>query len=145
MGYQYNLRAENCEQLVVGPNAFERNPGYDYGTSKETRNALLFRNCRDCTLTGLHVHEARGEHAAVELDGCRRVNVTGCTILDSGPVGLLLRNPQACRVSDCLIRHDGEQKKEMRSLRVVGGSGNLFADNLLGVPAEIPKEAGEVR
>ena len=78
------------------------------------------------------------------LDDCSRFNVTGCTILDCEGVGLLLKNPRHCRVSDCLIRHDGD-KKEAVSLRVVGGSGNLFADNLLGNVVQVPKEAGEVR
>jgi hypothetical protein len=141
MGYRYNLRAEGCQQLVVGPNAFERNPAYDYGTSKETVNALLFKDCRDCTLTGLHVHGVRGE-AGLTLDGCSRFNVTGCSVLDCEGVGLLLKDPRHCRVSDCLIRSD---KAEAVSLRVVGGSGNLFADNLLGNSAQVPKEAGEVR
>jgi hypothetical protein len=145
MGDRYNLRVEDCEQIVVGPNAFERNPGYDYGTAPETHNALLFRNSRDCTLTGLHVHGVSGADAAVELDGCSRFNVTGCTVLDCDGVGMLLKNPRGCRVSDCLVRHDGPQKKEAVSLRVVGGSGNLFADNLLGDRVEVPKEAGEVR
>jgi hypothetical protein len=48
-------------------------------------------------------------------------------------------------LSDTLIRHDGEQKEAAVSLRVLGGAGNLFADNLLGNRVEIPKEAGEVR
>ncbi len=144
MGYKYNLRAENCQQLVVGENAFERNPAYDYGTSKETVNALLFKDCRDCTLTGLHVHGVRGG-AALTLDGCSRFNVTGCSVLDCEGVGLLLKNPRHCRVSDSLVRHDGSPEKKGVSLRVVGGTGNLFADNLLGGSAEVPKEAGEVK
>ncbi|HVK19575.1 MAG TPA: right-handed parallel beta-helix repeat-containing protein [Fimbriiglobus sp.] len=144
MGYKYNLLAENCQQLVVGPNVFERNPAYDYGTSKETVNALLFKDCKDCTLTGLHVHGVRGA-AGLALDGCSRFNVTGCSVLDCEGVGLLLKNPRHCRVSDCLVRHDGLGDKEPVSLRVDGGSGNLFADNLLGGAAMVPKEAGEVR
>lgn len=142
MGYRYNLRAEGCQQLVVGPNAFERNPAYDYGTSKETVNAILFKDCRDCTLTGLHVHGVRGE-AGLTLDGCSRFNVTGCSVLDCEGVGLLLKEPRHCRVSDCLIQ--SEAGKDAVSLRVVGGSGNLFADNLLGGAAQVPREAGEIR
>jgi hypothetical protein len=145
MGYQYNLRAENCQQLVVGPNAFERNPGYDYGTSKSTVNAILFKNCRDCTLTGLHVQGVRGAEAAVVLDACSRFNLTASSILDCDGIGLLLKQPRTCRVSDCLIQHNGPQKKPAVSLRVIGGAGNLFADNLLGDVADIPKTAGEVR
>jgi hypothetical protein len=145
MGYKFNLRAENCQQLAVGPNAFERNPAYDYGASKETVNALLFKNCKDCTLTGLHVHGVHGAEAAVALDGCSRFNVTGCSVLDCDGVGLLLKEPRNCRMSDCLIRHDGERKQDAISLRVLGGSGNLFADNLLGNKVEVPRESGEVK
>ena len=101
----------------------------------------MFKDCRDCTLTGLHVHGVRGE-AGLTLDGCSRFNVTGCSVLDCEGVGLLLKDPRLCRVSDCLIQSDN---KEAVSLRVVGGSGNLFADNLLGGVVQVPKEAGEVR
>jgi hypothetical protein len=144
MGFEYNLRAQRCEQLVVGPNAFERNPAYDYGDSKSSRNAILFQDCRDCTFTGLHVHEAGGAAAAVELDGCSRCNVAGCTILDCPGVGLLLRNPQHCRVSDCLIHHNGASETPLLSLQVIGGTENQFADNLLGNGFDIPKSAAEV-
>ena len=145
MGYEYNLRAVGCEQLVVGPNAFERNPAYDYGTSTTTRNALVFDDCRDSTLTGLHVHGAKNADAAVVLADCERVNVTGCTLLDCEGVAMLMRNPKNCRVSDCLIRHDGPTGKESATLVVEGGAGNLFADNLLGRPAVVPPTAGDVR
>ncbi|OWK34485.1 right-handed parallel beta-helix repeat-containing protein [Fimbriiglobus ruber] len=143
MAYTHNLRVENCQQVVVGPNAFERNPAYDYGTSKSTVNAIHFKNCRDCTLTGLHIHGTHTAEAGVTLDGCARFNVTGCSILDCEGIGLLLRNPENCRISDCLIRHDGQRSKEALSLKVVGGKGNLFANNLIGNGAEVPRDSGE--
>ena len=31
MGFAGDLRAEDCSNLVIGANAFDRNPGYDYG------------------------------------------------------------------------------------------------------------------
>lgn len=130
MGYAWNLKVEDSQQIVVGSNAFERNPGYAYGTSTETKNALLFRNCQDCTLTGLHVHQVYHVDAAVTLDGCRRMNVTGCSILDCDATGLLCKDVSHSRISDCLIRHDGKDGGKYLPLRVVGGRGNLFADNL---------------
>ncbi|MFO0926450.1 MAG: right-handed parallel beta-helix repeat-containing protein [Gemmataceae bacterium] len=142
MGYAYNLRVEDSQQIVVGSNAFERNPGYAYGTSRNTKNALLFRNCQDCTLTGLHVHGVYGVDAAVTLDRCRRMNVTGCTILDCDAIGLLCDDVTHSRVSDCLIRHDGKDGGKYAPLRVVGGRGNQFASNLFGRPVEIPRDAG---
>lgn len=111
MGYQHNLLVEDCAHVVVGPNNFDRNPRYDYGTARTTRNTLLFRGCEDCTLQGLHVaHVDGGEQApaAVTLDQCRRMHVSACTILDCGPIGLLLQGTRDSLVSDCLIRDDRE-------------------------------------
>ncbi len=145
MAYQYNLRVTNSEQIIVGPNAFERNPAYAYGTSLQCKNALLFQNCRDCTLSGLHIHNVYGVDAALKVEDCQRFNMTGLTILDCDCIGLLMKNVANSRLSDCLIRHDGAAQREWISLRVVGGKGNLFASNWLGNVVEIPKEAGMVQ
>jgi hypothetical protein len=144
MGYEHNLRVEHSEHVVVGPNDFPRNPRYDYGDATTTKNAIVFRDCADCTLSGLHVHNVRGVPAAVMLERCNRFNVVGCTILDCEGVGLLLKNVTNSRVSDCLIRNDlpGESQKP---LVAEGGSGNVFADNLVGGEAEIPPKSGQVR
>jgi hypothetical protein len=53
-GYQHNLLVEDSQQIVVGPNAMDRNPAYGEGGAR-SRNTVLFRNCADCTLTGLHL------------------------------------------------------------------------------------------
>lgn len=104
MGYRHNLLVENCEQMVLGANMMERNPAYDYGTSKETRNAVVLAGCRDCTLSGLHLQGARGVEAGILLDRCAGINMTGCSVLDCLPVGLLLKSTTGSRISDCLLR-----------------------------------------
>lgn len=139
MGYEANIRAENCEQIVVGPNAFERNPGYDYGTSKTTNNAIFFTKCRDCTLTGLHIQGVHGSAAAVTLDRCDRFHVTGCTILDCDGVALSLVEPRNCRVSNCAIRHDGEKRADATSIRVVGGTGTTLFGNAFANKTDVPE------
>src|SRR5262249_4511070 len=106
MGYAYNLRVEDSQQIVMGPNAFERNPGYAYGNSTETKNALLFRNCSDCTLSGLHVHHVYKADAGLVLENCRRFNVTGCSVLDCEKVGVLMKDVSHSRLANCLIRND---------------------------------------
>ena len=139
MGYEANLRVEDSEQVVVGPNMFERNPAYNYGTSTTTKNGVEFHRCQDCTLTGLHLHGVRAPEAALLLDDCQRFNLTGSTVLDCDGIGVLLRNCRHTRVSDCLVRHDGEKKADAVSLKVIGGEGNLLADNLLSHPAVTPE------
>jgi hypothetical protein len=139
MGFEYNLRVEHSEQVVVGPNDFQRNPRYDYGNSTTTKNAILFRDCADCTLTGLHVQHVKGAPAAIELERCRRFNVVGCTVLDNECAGMRLKDVTNSRVSDCLIRNDATKE---RAFVVEGGTGNLFANNLFGGGVVVPKEAG---
>ena len=139
MGFRHNLLVEDCNSVVVGPNNFDRNPRYAYGTSLEARNSLVFRNCEDCTLTGLHVTNVWREPAGLLLQSCRRMNVTGCTVLDCDNVGLLLKNVADSRVSDCLIRDDRPGAKST-PLKVTGGRGNMIVDNLLrGKPQIDPK------
>jgi hypothetical protein len=145
MGYEYNLRVEHSEHVVVGPNDFQRNPRYDYGDATTTKNAILFRDCADCTLTGLHVHNVRGVPAAVTVDGGRRFNVVGCTILDCEAIGLKLKDVANSRVSDCLIRNDLEGGTHGKAIVVEGGSGNLFANNVFAGGAEIPAGAGRAQ
>jgi Periplasmic copper-binding protein (NosD) len=142
MGYEHNLRVEHSEHVVVGPNDFQRNPRYDYGNAATTKNAILFRDCADCTLTGLHVHRVTGVAAAVTLERCNRFNVVGCTILDCDGIGLRLKDVTNSRVSDCLIRNDLAGARAAKPLVVEGGSGNLFADNVLPGGADIPRSSG---
>ena len=140
-GYTANLLVEDSTAVVVGPNVFDRNPAYQDEKAADT--ALVFRRCADATLTGLHVNGVRRAPAALLIEDCRRFNVTGCTILDSDNVGLLLKNVADSRVSGCLIRNDGADAKGWVPLKVTGGRGNQIADNLLSGSAEI--EATAVR
>ena len=123
MAYQHNLRVRDSREIVVGPNAFERNPGYSYGKSLTCKNALLFKDYADCTLMGLHVHNVMHVDAALTLENCRRFNVVGCSILDCECIGLLATNLADSRVSDCLIRNDLPEAKRWAGLKVVGGGG----------------------
>jgi Right handed beta helix region len=142
MAYQYNLRIKNSQQIVVGPNVFERNPGYNYGTSLNCKNAILFQDCQDCTLTGLHVHNIYKMDAAFTVENCKRFNMTNCSILDCEGVGLFWKNVTNSRLSDCMIVSDLPRNKSQVSLRVVGGKGNQIVDNMLSERYEIDKESG---
>jgi len=118
-GYQYNLRIEESSNVVVGPNVFDRNPSY--WDPQGGNNALVVRNCRDVTLTGLHVNGVQGAKAGLIVEDCRRVNVTNCTILDCASAGLLLEDVVHGRVSDCLIRNDRPDAGPWKPLVVSGG------------------------
>ena len=135
-GVQHDLRVEDSSHVVVGPNVLDRNP--QYRTKETTDNGVLFRNCRDCTISGLHVSGGCRKEAGLVLDNCRRMNVTGCTILDCENAGILLRKVTASRVSDCLIDADPSAPGPWRPLVVSEDSEVQLSDNLLGEPVAAP-------
>ncbi|MBM3333681.1 right-handed parallel beta-helix repeat-containing protein [Candidatus Sumerlaeota bacterium] len=143
MGYTHNLLIEECSDIVVGPNNFDRNPRYDYGDAVLARNSLVVRKSEDCTLSGLHITNVWGEPAGLLIENCRRMNVTDCTVLDCDNGGVLLRGVSDSRVSGCLIRDDRADAKSV-PLEVVGGSGNMVVGNLLGAAPRVAKNAAHV-
>jgi parallel beta helix pectate lyase-like protein len=142
-GVQYNLRVEDSTHVVVGPNMLDRNPRY--GGSVGADNGVLFRNCQNCTITGLHVSGVQRQEAGLVLDNCRRMNVTGCTILDCDNAGILLRKVTTSRVSDCLIDADPSRPGPWVPLIVSEDSNVRLSDNLLGQPIVATPAKAEAR
>ncbi|MBN2594674.1 MAG: right-handed parallel beta-helix repeat-containing protein [Sedimentisphaerales bacterium] len=143
MGYTHNLLIEDCSNIIVGANNFDRNPRYDYGNSLDARNSLLVCNSADCTLTGLHITNVWKSPAGLTIESCKRMNVTNCTILDCDGIGLLLKDVTNSRLSGCLIS-DSRPNTESTSLRVVGGGDNMIVNNLLATEPQIPENAARV-
>jgi hypothetical protein len=141
--YEWNLLAENCVAVTVGPNNFDRNPRYAGEETPKTSNAIVFRDCRDCTLSGFTLSRTRASDAGLTLERCSRFNVTGLTILDCDGVGLLMNDVKHSRVSGCLIRDDRPDTTSI-SLRTREGRDNMIVDNYLGRPDDILKGVGLV-
>jgi hypothetical protein len=80
----------------------------------------------------MHLAEIHHELAALTLERCRRMHVTGCSILDCDGVGLLLDRVDDSTFSNCVIRDDRPDRKPVPSLRVLGGQGNEFNTLRLG-------------
>ncbi|MSU33753.1 MAG: hypothetical protein EXS36_01300 [Pedosphaera sp.] len=144
MGYQHDLLVEDSSNIVIGPNAFDRNPRYNYGTSTNVNGGLVFRSSRDCTLTGLHVNGVWRKPAAVLIEKCDRFNLANCTVLDSDGVGLLLQDTTRTRVAGCVIRDDRTERLATRSLQVVGGKGNWIFQNLLANGQDVSAGAAKI-
>ena len=124
-GFQYNLRVSESYNVVVGPNVLDRNPRYQQ--QRDSSNAVLFRNCRDITITGLHVNGVSNAPAGLVLEGCRRVNLTGSTIIDCDRAGLLLKEVSDSRVSGCLIRNDRDDAQGWLPIVTVDSHHNTIA------------------
>jgi copper-binding protein NosD/pectate lyase-like protein len=120
-GYEHNLLVENSSHVVVGPNMMERNPLYGY--TSEGKDNVVFRQSRDCTIQGLHLHHVINSEAGLLLDQCDRMHVTGCTILDCDKIGLLLNECGNTQVDSTLVRDDRPGAASKR-IEVRGGKGN---------------------
>ena len=125
-GFRYNLLMEGCRSVVFGSNVFDFNVNYTDRT--EAGNAVVVKGCEDCTITGLHITNAPGTTPVV-VEDCRRMNISACTILDSGEVGLVLKKVSKSIVSGCLIRNDLRPSGFM-PLKTIECSGNLITNNV---------------
>jgi hypothetical protein len=139
MGYLHNLLVEDSCHIVIGPNNLDRNPNYDYGNANQSKNAVVFRNCEDCTISGLHLSNVHSTPAALFLDRCRRINLSTCSVLDSDGPGMLLRDVRKSLVTNCLIRDDRPTSVKAVSLRIEGGDDNTFANNVFAQGSETVK------
>lgn len=131
-GYTHNIRIHDCHNIVVSNNVLDRNPRYHYRDGATAKVGMLLTNCDGCTISGNHINGTGDETAALEIRDSRRMNVTGCTILDYAKVGLLLKNVSQSRISDCLIQNDLPGNEKTYSIQVIGGKDNQIVDNLFG-------------
>ena len=131
MGFAHNLLIERCQSIVVGPNSLDRNPRYQSRQGPQPVNDVVFRDCEDCTITGLHITHVRGAAAALTVENCRRMHLANCTILDSEAAALALIDLVDSRVGGFLIQPD-QQGPDALPVRIEGGRGNQIAAELLG-------------
>lgn len=124
-GFEQNILAENCAHLVISNNLMDRNPDQREETSK---NGVELKNCTDCTLNALHLHDVHATSAAILLDHCGWCNVTNCHITDSGSTPIELLQCENCRVAGCMLRVPKDSLPS-NSIRVTGGSSNLIFED----------------
>ncbi len=134
-GFQHDLIAERCRQLVVSANNFDRNPRYLVnGFDNAECNGLLLVSCADSSITSNVINGVWKKPAAIELRDCRRLIVSQNSVLDSDGAALLLVNVSDSLISQNLLRDDRENSKREQGplLRVEGGAGNRIEGNLDG-------------
>ncbi|TWT62308.1 right-handed parallel beta-helix repeat-containing protein [Rubinisphaera italica] len=139
-GYNRDLHMENCKDIVLANNAFDRNPRYHYGDGTEAKQGILIQSCQDCSLNGNLITGTQHKTAAVHLIECDRFNITNCSILEYGQCGLQLENVSRSRISDCLIDQQ-EQSEVTPSIRILNSNKNMLRDNLLGGSIEDPQNS----
>jgi hypothetical protein len=90
-------------------------------------------------VSGLHVVNVRGGPGLL-LAKCRRMNLSGCTVLDCSP-GVVLEDCTDCLLTGFLVRSDGTKAV---SLTVKGGKGNRVAGGVWADGMEVEKGAATV-
>ncbi|MEO6786101.1 MAG: right-handed parallel beta-helix repeat-containing protein, partial [Chthoniobacteraceae bacterium] len=80
-GFDHDLLIENSSEIAVTGNVFDRNPRYALWQKEAPKQGLVFRDCADCTLSGMHINGVREHEAALHLKDYRRFLITGCSIL----------------------------------------------------------------
>jgi parallel beta-helix repeat protein len=122
---KYDLRILDSSSVVVGPNCLDRNPNHQEDAAD---GGVFLQNCQDMTVSGLHVTQVRRQTAGVTLENCRRVNLTGCTILDCDNAGILLKGVSDSRVSGCLIRNVASGQRPWTAIKDESGNGNVIQE-----------------
>ncbi|HZT83517.1 MAG TPA: right-handed parallel beta-helix repeat-containing protein, partial [Gemmataceae bacterium] len=147
-GYEQALWAEDSENLVVGANTIDHNPEY---RGKSTDH-VLFRRCRNVTVTGLllqHTREAETEpEASIDVEGCTNVSFTGCQVIGARRRGLRVRGSSVVRVAACTVRPREGDAGYRCGVSVGEKSAHvLVVNNFLGKGADgalqLPRGAGQ--
>ncbi len=161
-GHERNIVIEGSRSIAIGANTLGHNA--DYG-DKELSTGIRFVDCEDCTVTGLILQDALAgqntvagtvqtqKEGLLELIRCRRINLTGCQILEGTPNGIVLDDCQDTLISACSIL-DNRPTKLMKAAIVWRdpkesskrtGSGNLIhacrigsgTEGILVIPATV--------
>jgi hypothetical protein len=132
MGFSHDLRAVDCSNLNLAANNFDRNPHYAYGVALEAKGGILLEDCRDSTISGLHVNGTHTHPAGIMIRGGSRLNIGQLTILDCQHAGMLVENLTHSRITGCLIRNDVEDAGAWTAMVLLGGDGNHLSDNVFG-------------
>lgn len=122
-GFQHDLLVEGSSNIVVGPNLFDRNPDY---RPADSANGIVFRDSADCTLTGLHLNGSLAKGAALLVENCLRINISGATILNFRGAGVWLDQTSETRLSNSLV---DAGKEGGVAVKVTGGLNNAIVNN----------------
>ncbi|MCP5109496.1 MAG: hypothetical protein GY953_01535, partial [bacterium] len=122
-GFAHDLLVEGSSNIVVGPNLFDRNPDY---RPADSANGIVFRDSADCTLNGLHINGSLSERAALLIERCRRIHISGATIFNFRGAGVWLDETEGSRVSNSLIDAGNQDRV---AVKVTGGRDNSVVHN----------------
>ena len=81
-GYKHHMLLEGSSDIVIGQNILDRNPDYK---ADDSANDVVLIDTSESSIRGLHIRAS-----TVTLKGCRNVQVSDTTVLDSAGPGVLV-------------------------------------------------------
>ncbi len=128
---QRNLLIEDSRQINVAGNTFRRH------TPRLNTGVRIVRSA-DVTLSGSSILDEHPEGqptgaSLLEVVDSKRVNVSGCQLLDGSPCGIDVADSSNISITGCTIHDTRENPKSRHAIRCSGkGQGNLAAMNTIG-------------
>lgn len=129
-----NILVEKSRNVVIGANMLGHTPDFN---AREIGSGVRLEDSHGCIVSGLQVQDSqggeqwkppyypKGREALVEVVRCRRINLTGCQILDGTPTGLLLEDCADSSVNNCQIFDQRAEPQMEVGIRVRGDSQRL--------------------
>jgi len=143
-GYLHDFLVEDSAGIVIGSNMFDRNPRYHYGDGASANRGLLFRNCTDCSLTGLQINNVWRKEGAISLEKCRRFNISGCGINNCDNAGIFMDDVQSTIVTGCVVSDTRRESGKTVAMVIREGRGNFVSNNLFIGRLEIAPGSAKV-
>ena len=153
-GHRRNLLVEGSRNIVASGNCFDHNP--DYGV-KELCTGVTIVDSQDVVFNGSLVHDCQtGEntvkdapalvrHGLVEIIRSKRVNLSGCEILDGVPHGIYVEESANVSITGCSLLESRTEPKTRSPIRFKGhGKSNFVSANTISKGTQGAVEADEV-
>ncbi len=77
-GFDHHVLVEESSNVVIGPNLLDRNP--DYGPP-DSSDGIVIRDSSEISVNGIHVNDATGGNAGVDLEQCDTYKVADATLV----------------------------------------------------------------
>lgn len=118
-GYEANVIAENCTEMVFSGNLYDRNPRYHYSDGAKAKLGVQLKRCNHVTINGDHYGGDVVDHPAVlDLNDCDSVNINGCTFARFTGFGIVAENVRFGQITGCLFTGTGDRAEPFERLGV---------------------------
>jgi hypothetical protein len=137
-----NLLIEDSRQINIGTNTFRRH------TPQMGTGVRIVRST-DVTITGCSILDEHPDGqptsaSLLELVDSRRINISGCQLLNGVPCGIDAEDCSHVSITGCTIHDTREDTKSHHAVRFAGrGQGNLIGMNSIGPSLESTLAVGE--